>query len=211
MLQLDLRPSGSLDGSRLNPGRLPVRVDAGAPYTSSQAREWPRMSKPHLGDQIAHAKEDIQAYDVVISPGCHCTSENGRIYKNRYYPHFDRVIRHLQAKNISYILNLYKKDYEVFQDLPGPWFDGSIVELMVLLSKAKLLVSVESGTAHLGTLVGIPVVELLSTHEPGFPSGEARVVTPIKTAVYGLIEPQIGDIDPRTITNIIDWSIDDGS
>lgn len=124
-----------------------------------------RFALEALGDQPT----------LVISP---CSSQRRRNYRNWQRERYRAVARHAMEKHQLNVTicggpSELERDYAdaIQEDLPRRCIDlvgkTNLKQLLAVLARSTVLVSPDSGPAHMATTVGTPVIGLYASSNPG--------------------------------------------
>lgn len=112
---------------------------------------------------------------LVISP---CSSQRRRNYRNWQRERYGAVARYAMEKHQLTVVicggsSELERDYAdaIQKDLPRPCIDlvgkTNLKQLLAVLDRATVLISPDSGPAHMATTVGTPVIGLYASSNPG--------------------------------------------
>jgi lipopolysaccharide heptosyltransferase II len=145
--------------------RLPFRLREWTAYSMLDgASAGRRQRKINFNSRITHARSLPAAYDVLIHPGATAN--------NRKWPaaNYAQLIEQLPAELRLVVTGLPADVAELRALLPIArsidYFSGSLEDAIALMARARVALTMDSGTMFFTTMLGVPTVTLFGPTDP---------------------------------------------
>lgn len=134
---------------------------------------------PRVGfvERIRRHRNDPPQFDLLIHPGANASNRSWP------YEHFEKVIHLIPAECRIAVLGLPYDLEQMRRALPADrgiqFISGSLEDAVVAVASARVVLAMDSGTAHFAQFLDVPTVALFGKSDPDTIIGRTGSVLPI--------------------------------